>query len=429
MNAHVRLIKTPQGFVAPQPGEEAQEFTLLDLCNHSQVAYFDLSALRSIAEAARQQLKLQGVDDVRVQVAADELDAEGRDIRPPGDTMLTLMIYPETATGSQVAVDSSDDQMDMDMAVHTPQKAKKSYSRPVSRIKRQGISVDYQLLYWKAQEQGLGFTNGSSYVPTTSDFTEKGLIDPHFEWNYGFRLGAGYQTTKSTLLDLQWTYFHGRGDKKKKASLLDGMFPAFSLEEDSLKGDYATEAEMHWNVTLNMIDLVFHRCLHYGKRFSLTPSLGVRSAWIQQHGDVEYSGGSFNAGEDRVNLSSHFFGIGPRLGIDPKICFGSHFNVYGKAAGTLFYGWFHVEEEERFIDVEQESAARRINAFRWNVDLTAGIGWDRLIDSKKMQIDLDLGVDYLFFDHQNEFEHNRHMSGQGKNLHFWGGHVAATLKF
>ncbi len=427
MNVNVRLVKISDQLTAPTDESEGENIKLLDLCKDPHILYFDLSALKIIADAIAEQLMDQGINNVYVRVAADEMDAEGRDIRSAGNRVLTIMIYPDRNT----PVASSVNQAMTSTVVPRSKKEARSFNSPSQKKtnKRLPISVDYALLYWKAIEQGLGFTNASSDVPTTSDFTERSLVRPDFEWNYGLRLGAGYAPSSSSLIDVNWVHYHGRSHQHQHADVLYGMFPAFSLNEDSLKGDYVTSAEIHWNLTLDIIDALYHKNFDYGKWFSIAPNIGIRSVWIAQHGDVSYKGGTFNAGEDFISLGSHFYGIGPRIGIDPRVHFGSHFSLYGKAAAALFYGWFHVQQEEEFVGIDLAHEARRIDGCRWNIDLTGGIEWARLVNSKRWHLDIDLGIDYLFFNHQNEFEHNRHMSGQGKNLHVWGGHVAATVKF
>lgn len=293
------------------------------------------------------------------------------------------------------------------------------------------FSLDYELLYWKAKQQGLGFINQPSSVPLTSDYTQKPRINPNPEWNVGFRLGVGYAPENYRWsFDVDWTSFNTSAHKHKSVSSTEGMFPFFTLGDDVFEGDYATFAKLHWTMRMNLLDVGAQMRTLCRKRNVLDPFFVLRNAWISQTEKVTYKGGSFNAGEDVVKLSSTFYGVGPRVGIAPRFSFSNHFSCYGVGGFSAFYGFFSVSEHERFVEVPQESKHHSPAGFRWSVDFAAGLLLERVVDSKHFQLDIDLGGDYLFFNRQNSFKYGpQDVSHQGKNLTILGVHFSVAMKF
>lgn len=71
--------------------------------------------------------------------------------------------------------------------------------------------IDLDLLFWKPWEKALVVTNVESDVFVTDDFTQTPLVHPHFKWDLGYRLNAGYLFA-CDLWDVEasWTHFlHG----------------------------------------------------------------------------------------------------------------------------------------------------------------------------------------------------------------------------
>ena len=293
-----------------------------------------------------------------------------------------------------------------------------------------GWEVGGGVLYWNAHQEGLAYTNKPSPVLTTVDFTQTSLDHPHFDWEFGFEAFATYAFIDSLWsLGLHWIHFCGDAHGHKKTDPLEGMFPVMSIAKDRLHGDYATSAHLHWDLHTNILDLIAKRETELSRRFCLNPTFGIRSIWLFQNAKATYKGGSFNAGTDHIKMKNHFYGIGPRVGLEPRLRLGSGFSLYGEGALALFYGHFEVSQRETFASDTQRHMHDHDASFRWIADLAAGLSWEHLFNCATLA--LDLGVDYLFFNHQNKWhrgvQHVPHH--RGTDLTLWGYQLAVRLEF
>jgi len=92
------LLQTPQGLVAPRPGQPTLTLTIQDI-NAQPARQFYASAIQTINAALTEAFNERGV--IGVFVVPAELDLRtGGDLRSEGDTSITLMIY--TATVEEV---------------------------------------------------------------------------------------------------------------------------------------------------------------------------------------------------------------------------------------------------------------------------------------------------------------------------------------
>ncbi len=225
-----------------------------------------------------------------------------------------------------------------------------SFYPPIQQRNRLWISAD--LLYFLPHEKSIAMTNKDTDLFTTADVTEEPVVDPHFKWDFGCRVGLGYLFSDHQWdVALHWTHFntHTTQHRSTHGNIGLGMFPIWSLSDDILPFDFVTKAKMRWNLNLNVLDLDFGRSFSWGKVFFLRPFAGLRAAWIYQHMHVEYGGGIFanglnfnmlnlaalesTFGKDNIAMRNNFFGIGPQLGIEPQVNLGKGFRLYGSACG------------------------------------------------------------------------------------------------
>ncbi len=107
-----------------------------------------------------------------------------------------------------------------------------------------------------------------------------------------------------------------------------------------------------------MLDLQFGRYLKAQKWLEFKPFFRLRSAWIKQHGDVSYAGGMFligilqpgisQNGTDFIEMKNNYWGIGPRIGIAPRVIAGKGFSLNANAAISGLCGYFTIREIELY---------------------------------------------------------------------------------
>lgn len=294
--------------------------------------------------------------------------------------------------------------------------------------------IDVDLLYWKPWERALVATNKKSDVFTTDDFTHAPVIHPHFDWSLGYRLNSGYLFSSHHWdVEASWTHFisHVTQHRSTHGSSFLGMFPIWSLSEDVIAGDYVFESDLKWKFLINILDLQFGRYLNVLHWLDLKPYFGLCSAWIKQYGHVIYRGGIFLIGilepgislngTDHIKMKNNYWGMGPRIGIAPRLILGHGFSLNADAALSGLYGHFHVKQKETYLDVTRFFNRKNLNRFRWIADLAAGIEWKCLFHNERYGLTLKTDWEYQIFFHQFELKKdhfdlvpsNRDLSVQG----------------
>lgn len=300
--------------------------------------------------------------------------------------------------------------------------------------------ADVDILYWQPWEKSMVLTNKESPVLFTDDFTKKSVIHPDFDWDFGTRIGLGYFSPCYPFdAALEWTYYHTCADQHRTTNSNDltntlnqeGMFPIWALSDDIIAGDYVAQACLNWKLTINLIDLEFGCPYTFENCFELRPYVGLRSAWIRQHANIGYTGGIFQIGilsagvplegTDGVHLKNDFWGLGPRLGVEPRYTLGCGFSLYGNAAVSGLLGVYSINQREVFLNSLRFSHHKHPVRFRWIGDLEAGIEWETPLCCEQYLLSFKLGYEYHIFYHQLDLEgdefglvpHDRNLDVQG----------------
>lgn len=150
--------------------------------------------------------------------------------------------------------------------------------------------VDF--LYWKANEDGLEYGTkiiASPLIGESSNANMK-LLDPHFNWDPGFCLGAAYNFSAldGWTLQANWTHIHNHAHGNSSAEGIESQVgdvntiisPWVNLLFELRSG--ASHATAHWLLKYDTIDLDLEKSVCLNNRFLLTPFFGLRGAWIDQ---------------------------------------------------------------------------------------------------------------------------------------------------
>jgi hypothetical protein len=311
-----------------------------------------------------------------------------------------------------------------------------SYIDSYNPVVRDGYNIwlEAELLFWQPWEKALVATNQKADVFTTDNFTQASLVHPHFDWSVGYRLHSGYLFAANHW-DVEgiWTHFSSHISQKRSAGddPFIGMFPIWSFADDILAGDYVFTSDLKWKLTINILDLQFGRYFNPSSWFNIKPFLGLRSLWLQQHGNVVYQGGIFLIGilqpgvslngTDYIKLKNNYWGLGPRVGLAPRFILGKGFSLNMEGAVSGFAGFFTVSQKETYLDTTRFSRDTTLNRLRWMVDCAAGITWKTLLAQERYSLIFGVDWEYQVFFHQFELKkdhfglipNNRNLSVQG----------------
>lgn len=264
---------------------------------------------------------------------------------------------------------------------------------PRSQITSGSWDIFVDALAWYASEQTSAVwadiikigSNTSSFTP--QDFT--------FNWDFGFRLGAGRNLEYDQWdTQLYWTRFHTEAHQSKR------VFPEFipifgsvlvtqeirpEFFAGSLSNDTAQSAHIRWALLYDMIDWELGRSYWISQGVLLRPFIGLKGGWIDQSINLKYenliiaSAPTDNSAKEHVK--NNFWGVGPVGGVNTKWKlrnFRTHFpSLFGDfSAATLWGTW-------ACSDVYNETTGKKVSVHTKKSTLGAlmlrgfvGAGWD-----------------------------------------------------
>jgi hypothetical protein len=270
---------------------------------------------------------------------------------------------------------------------------------------KRGWDFSYSLLYWDANEKGLGFTNAPSNVLVTDNFTKTAKVNPSFDWEFGLRLGVGYTRSKWTYA-AYWTYLKSKaqGDKTvdSDAPAWEGIFPVWS--PSALQSDYVSSANAKWRLNTNIGDLIAQYHYLY-KWLEILPIMGARVVGLDQKLTAQYSGGTFATGIDVNTLKSQYYGAGPRLGVDLIAALGKGFCLFGRGAVAPIFGQFQLHQEEKYLEAIQFDNSTNQYHFVLSTDYEVGLGW------KGSVVEVSAAWEGQEFFYDNKFNRNLYLQG------------------
>jgi len=286
--------------------------------------------------------------------------------------------------------------------------------------------------YWNVHQDGMEFAiRNMVRVPVINpdppeieelnNLIDDDLETPNSKWEFGFKLGLGYNTTCDGWdLGLVWTHFSPRSHTHVEAGVSDNqslvtLWSAFAPAQGEVS--FARDIEADWKVDLNFVDLELGRAYWTSKRLSLRPFIGLRFLNLKQDYDLEHKGGSWSprmaptqdpfTGE--VSLSNDYQGIGLHSGIDSSWNFDCGWALYGNIAANVVYGSFNVTHKESnrlaispYSKIEILDAKAHFRASRAIVDLALGIQWSALFCECQYGVIARLGWENHLFLHQNQ---------------------------
>lgn len=281
------------------------------------------------------------------------------------------------------------------------------------------IRGDY--LYWKPQISGLELDFGTSSIVQFSndgvqvfDSTELD-VDPHFKWNSGYRVAAGYQFPCSNWeIDAFWTHFQNKGERTVEGN-----------------GDIVNSGQC--KINFNQVDVV----LAYNSTwcsFTFKPFLGVRMAKFREQVEAQITT-DITILPETVGFETRIFDdnqhskvIGPLLGFQGDWEIGCGFGIYGTAAASVLYGYHkvHLEDSDVFtVPIIRQIFSlnkKHLHRFNWNLDLALGLRWHTCFCDS-----FEFGVKVGFEHH--EFFNQSLIGVERGDLSFDGAVVSAIIGF
>ncbi len=313
-----------------------------------------------------------------------------------------------------------------------------------SLVKKSGVYVGGDVLYWTARETGLAYAmQVDSQVILLPSKLNYQVLQPQYDWDFGFRVTGGVNFEPNGWdLGVTWTRFFTRASERGSPSAHSGFIPIFSFPGFTVLHATANKAEADWKLLYNEIDVTVGKGYYVSKYFVLRPFLGPSGLWIDQHYDLEYEQTSLFFTKDVVKLHNGFEGVGLNGGLDLRFCFRGGWGIYGKVAGGIYYGSFDLKRDEHIYGspdgVEHFDTKHKLHIGAPTLSAAMGFSWDRSYAKDRCYVSVKLLWEHLLFYSQNQFFRfitpnanpalSSFVSNQG-DLTMQGGTFSATFGF
>lgn len=272
-------------------------------------------------------------------------------------------------------------------------------------------------IYQKASIGGTEFTYTDN-DPASSLPIRGRLKEIDFDWDWGFRVGAGYKFEHDNWdVNLWYTYFDSSGSKNVSSGLNGSVIPVRASSKittgcNNFGSFFLAEiAKSQFDANFHVLNLELGRDYFISGNLTLRPHFGLESVWIDLEQIIRYSGGeTADGGLDvntvRVKDDNDFWGMGPRAGIDSKWFMGYGLNIFGNASAAALYGHVDVDHSERFSLCSADnniSISANTHRIVPTMQLQIGLGWDRYFNNDKQHVRLRIGYDSTYFWRANQF--------------------------
>jgi hypothetical protein len=288
---------------------------------------------------------------------------------------------------------------------------------PARPVVKDGIDlwIQAEALCFHAAEDGLAY----GIKNETAAGLDGRVNNVGYNWDWGFRLGAGYNFPHDGWdMLLNWTWF--RTDKEKKEGTTGGQ-AIWQTETNPANGPAilaATSAEGHTKFHMNLLDLEMGREFFVSKWLTLRPFVGGRAAWLTRDFNFEYdlTPNVQNITEVEGHNHNRFRGAGLRTGLNSQWGVGCGWSFFGDLAFSLIYGTqrIHAHQETDPGDARIEHVHNAWLTARPIMDLALGLRWDRLFFNDVYRIRFQLAWEQHTFWGFNKNMNFMNSTAQGK---------------
>ncbi len=274
-----------------------------------------------------------------------------------------------------------------------------------------GMAFQLDVLWWRAENHGfsvgLNESSDGQFNPNIEGSTNIGtILRVHPKWDPGLKLGVGWNADYDRWeLFANWTWYRNhsrtttvRSDIARGSVSNDGLYPFWPVADTSLYGPYR-RAFSSWRMLYSAVDLELGRPFFMTDRLTLNPQLGVRCAWIHQRFRADFMQFLQTAGFSKQEFSGkeHWWGVGPRAGIQSDWLVGGGLRIIGSAAASLLYGKTSVRffSQKEAVGSDVLTVDRRfIDSFYAMVpslQIFGGLGWGQCFLRDKLYVAVDAG--------------------------------------
>lgn len=262
------------------------------------------------------------------------------------------------------------------------------------------VTASYTL--WKPYQEGMDvlYSLGTDSFFTLS--TIRGDVVPaRMYTRSGFKVGFEKYTESDWNFGLNYTWFYNYPKLKNRTLISDitylSPFVRSIFRFDTLSSQFINQ--------FNRIDATFKRTFISGKSLTLSPSVGLLSAFDKQF--LNYFADVFDDDETlAATFKQDWWGAGPYGAVDCTCYFYEHiFGLFIRPGAALLYTNHEISQEADFIDLVGEKGSSDLNTYETFYDVEpmaeVSLGLILTYDAEKWSISAEAAWEI-----QNYFSHN-----------------------
>lgn len=280
------------------------------------------------------------------------------------------------------------------------------------------VTADW--LIWQGQENGTSYAVKTKQIqPETSALYNSEGKSLHFNWDFGFRFGIGYNLPHDGWdITSNWTWFQNKatGSTTAGAGAIYSANP-FPISDLTIDGYNSSNAKLR--IKLNLIDLDLGREFFVSKWMTLRPFVGLRTGWIYQKFYANYESpfhihGSTKHHHDTASVLSKakndYWGLGLHSGLNTQWGLGAGLSVFGNAAFSILNGFFKVNDYQaiQYDNGTYNDNLTNEDSFRCGrviAELALGLRWETMFANDHCHFQIQGGWEQLMFFGQNQLKH------------------------
>jgi hypothetical protein len=277
------------------------------------------------------------------------------------------------------------------------------------------FSVYAEGLAIQAQEDGLdlGIRSTAAILdgsPLTQGVVESFSSESHdWSWNPAFRFGIGFQMDEDAwgcLVD--WTWAHTNNAISSTSSSGNSfLLPSWLYGQDLTASDSRSvigrDADAHWYLSYNMLDIALAKPYHVSRYFVLSPHVGLRTGWIDQSFSADYTGNLLSGAQTQTvfRATNNFWGAGARMGMKTDWLIADNWSIFGHASIAMLFGKFETMQDSRIPPNIPNSSGDGSNLIfspiqnKPNIELAMGVCWDAYFNDQKQHLGFRLGYEFV----------------------------------
>lgn len=258
---------------------------------------------------------------------------------------------------------------------------------------QKGAFVFAEAVEWQVREGGADMV-GELISPIGTPKSSVKLLDAPFQWNPGFRIGGGYQSTDHWDALAYYTSYNTEATYQLSAPgqiyspYIGNFFENNTNGKDN--GPFYDAAHFLWKINYHTLDFELGRTIKADNVVTLRPFLGLKGALINQSIHTGWQGPNtlisgvpvaittFSSATE--NLSNNFFGIGPVFGLNttwPIHTFSKNsINLIGNFSTALMWGrWQYKDDYQTNNSQSVKVTGDAINGGAPMVRANIGLEW------------------------------------------------------